>query len=55
METSEHLLDLRNSFVAHRDDTEKQQALVILKIPKGELLTDDTQYQQFCQNVYPKY
>jgi len=45
METSEHLLDLRNSFVAHRDDTEKEQALVFLKIPKGEELTEDAQYQ----------
>lgn len=45
IETSEHLLDLRNSFVAHRDDTEKEQALVFLKIPKGEQLTDDAQYQ----------
>ncbi len=45
METSEHLLDLRNSFVAHRDDTEKEQALVFLKIRKGEQLTDEAQYQ----------
>jgi hypothetical protein len=39
------LMDLRHSYIAHRDDTEKEQAIVFMKIPKDKDLGDQTEYQ----------
>lgn len=37
-------MDLRHSYIAHRDDTEKEQAVVFMKIPKGTEIGNQTEY-----------
>ena len=45
LEVHENLMDLRHSYVAHRDDTYREQALVFMKIPKNKEITDTVEYQ----------
>jgi len=40
----EKLMDLRHSYIAHRDETEKEQALVFLKISKEKEIGEDAEY-----------
>lgn len=39
------LMDLRHSYIAHRDDTEHEQALVFMKVPKESDIKELTEYQ----------
>nr|WP_121272491.1 hypothetical protein [Pedobacter schmidteae] len=40
----EHLMELRHSYIAHRDDTEHEQAMVFIKVSKtGYMLDADTE------------
>lgn len=43
-ELSEKLIELRHSFIAHRDDTDKEQAIVVMKIPIEGDVGDETEY-----------
>jgi hypothetical protein len=43
-EIHEFIMDLRHNFVAHRGDTDNEQEIVFMKIPKGEL-TGKTEYR----------
>jgi hypothetical protein len=41
----EVLMDLRHSYIAHRDDTDKEQAVVFMKIPMDKKTGGQTEYQ----------
>lgn len=40
----DRLIDLRHSYIAHRDDTEKEQAVVFMKISTDKEISDQTEY-----------
>jgi hypothetical protein len=41
----DNLMELRHGFVAHRGDTENEQAIVYLKVPKDEPLGDQHEFK----------
>lgn len=38
-------MELRNGFLAHRDDTEYEQAVVVMQVPKGEITEDNVGFR----------
>ena len=44
-ETHQSIMDLRHGFIAHRGDTENEQAIVFMKIPKAEPIGDTTEFK----------
>lgn len=43
--THERLMDLRHSFIAHRDDNEKEMAFIYMRLPTTGELTDQTEFR----------
>ena len=41
----ENIMDLRHGFIAHRGDTENEQAIVYMKIPKTEPIAERVEYK----------
>jgi hypothetical protein len=45
LETHEQLMNLRHSFIAHRDDSEKEMGFIYMRLPATGELTGQTEYQ----------
>ncbi|RZJ90123.1 MAG: hypothetical protein EOO20_09085 [Chryseobacterium sp.] len=49
--THDRLIHLRHSFVAHRDDTEFEQAIVFMKLPKKGKIQGQTEFKISSQKI----
>jgi len=45
VKTHAEIMQLRHAFIAHRDDSEHEQAIVYLKLPKSDPIPNKSEYR----------